>query len=501
MDPLPDPDTDETTRRTTIKALGGLGATAAGLSTADTAAAHDGDGHLLSVIAKDATTAYYEFSVDGEVTKARANDATLNDYDTVDASAVIGRTTRERDAYEFEGVITEFYSSAPLEVTVDGTRIDLASVSEGVDDDADIDNGETADDETEVESESEDEPEPEDDTSHEIDASDYDEVVDITDAGADPTGSSSIHGVLDDVLDSATLVTFPPGTYRMAEGVRITNEGRIGMLGNDATLIHDDGRGTLCKLGTYKDPNEVVEVEGFTGDLSRSSAGGRVFECHATESLYVGDIQIEGQHSTGNKGPLAVGLQSPSGEGLVESYEAPDGGEDVSSGYGGTGLLVSNYHEGTVTLRDCHIGPFPDNGIYCSNGTPPNHQGGTVHVKDGLVENANVAGVRLAGEGSTIDGTQFVYDRDISGFGGQRPIRVDWGSGLEISNVDIQMSDVSITEAIRVMDGVDSVDISNVTGDLTSSVRDAISVTSSSTDVDTSGIDFSGFSRYNIFNY
>ncbi|MDL5362172.1 hypothetical protein, partial [Halalkalicoccus sp. NIPERK01] len=222
--------------------------------------------------------------------------------------------------------------------------------------------------------------------------------------------------------------------------------------------------------------------------------GGRVFELQAGDSLYAGDITVDGKHDTPSKGPVLAGLGSSGGEGLVEDVDLSDGGEEVSGGRGGTGLLVSNYHEGELTLRNIEVGPFPDNGIYCSNSE------GTVHVEGGRFENTNVAGVRLCGDGSSIEGSTFVYDEDIDGFGGQRPIRLDGGSGLEVSDVTIEMS-IDQTEAIRVMSGVDSASIHDVEMDLSSAVRDGVSITGGAGSVETDDLSVSGNSRYTVFEY
>ncbi|WP_245634125.1 hypothetical protein, partial [Halalkalicoccus paucihalophilus] len=235
-----------------------------------------------------------------------------------------------------------------------------------------------------------------------------------------------------------TLVKFPAGEYLMDGQFRIAGYEQFGMVGDDATIRVAPTDGYTFKLGTYRSPIDDLTVEGFTADISGSNTGGRVFELQAGDSLSVSDITVEGKHDTPSKGPMLVGLQSSDGEGLVENVDLSDGGEEVSGGRGGTGLLVSNYHEGTVTLRNIQIGPFPDNGIYCSQGD--SSADGTVHVEGGRVENANVAGVRLGGDGSSIEGTEFVYDEHFDGFGGQRPIRLDGGSGLEVSNVEIDMS-------------------------------------------------------------
>lgn len=340
--------------------------------------------------------------------------------------------------------------------------------------------------------EQEDEPE---DTDSEVDESQYETVVDITEEGADSSGSSSILSTLREVADDDTLVRFPEGEYYIDGQLRITDYDRFGMVGPDATITVAPTDSYTFKLGTFRSPTTELHVEGFTVDISADNTGGRVFECQASESLHVSDITIEGEHDTPSKGPLLAGLRSSSGEGVVENYSAPDGGEDVSGGNGGTGLLVSHYHEGSITLRDCEIGPFPDNGIYCSNAS------GGVTIEGGLVRNANVAGVRLSGDTSAIEGTTFEYDEDIPGYDGQRAIRVDSGSDITISDIEVAFSDVSITEAIRVMSNADSVLIEDSTLDLDSSVRDAVSVVDGGGPVELDNVDASGYDRYELFEY
>lgn len=489
----PEKNTTYPKRRDALKAVGVFGALAAGVPS--TAAAHDGDGHILTIVGRGDTVTYV-FSVTEGIEKTNARGASINSYDAVDGTKVSGRTTEEPDSYEFTGIIESFEASGPVDLYIDGVRIDQATAS-----DAPIEENVVADLEEQADEPAEEEPEPEEeDDDAAADESDYEHVVDIVAAGGDNTGSESILPTFRSVAADDTLIKFPPGEYLVDGAVRFTEYDNFGLVGSDATLVCDHGEATIFKLGTYREPHGSLHIEGFTCDITRSGAGGRVFELHATDSLYAGDITIEGQHDTPNGGPLLVGLQDRSGDGEVVNYSAADGGAEVSGGYGGTGLLVSNYHEGALTITDAQIGPWPDNGIYCSNGTPPSHQGGTVHVEGGLIKNCNVAGVRLAGVGSTLSGTRFVYDEEIPGFDGMRPIRVDWGRDLEISDVEIEM-DVSITEAIRVLEGVDSLTITDVTMSLSDRVRDAISILTDRDAVDISGLIAEGMSRYEVFDY
>ncbi|KYH24808.1 pectate lyase superfamily protein [Halalkalicoccus paucihalophilus] len=323
---------------------------------------------------------------------------------------------------------------------------------------------------------------------------DYSTVVDIVEAGADNSGNTSITSVLNDVADDDTLIQFPEGTYLVDGTLRITDYSKFGMTGSEATIDVAPTDSYVFKLGTYQSPIDDLHVEGLTFDISGSNTGGRALELQANDRLEARNIAFVGQHDTPSKGPMLVGLHTNVGSGIVENIDLSDGGVDASGGNGGTGLLVSTYHQGTVTIRNAQIGPFPDNGLYVSG------SGGQVNVEGGTFKNANVAGVRLEGDGSTIDGAQFIVDESIDGFGSQRPIRLDEGSNLEVRNVDIEM-DASVTEAIRVLPDVESATISNVSMDLSNQVRDGIAVTEGAGSVDVDGLNIDGNPRYEVFEY
>ncbi|MFC6905779.1 hypothetical protein [Halalkalicoccus tibetensis] len=217
-------------------------------------------------------------------------------------------------------------------------------------------------------------------------------------------------------------------------------------------------------------------------------------ELQASNNLIARGINIVGTHDTASKGSLLVGLQTNSGTGIVENIDISDGDVDTNNGNGGTGLLVSDYHQGNITIRDVHVGPFPDNGLYVSGAN------GSVHVEGGVFENANVAGVRLKGDGSTIEGAQFIVDEPFEGFGAQRPIRLDNGVGMEVRNCDIDM-DAPVTEALRILPNVESAVIADVTMELSDQVRDGIAVTQGAGPVTVDDLEVNGNSRYEVYEY
>jgi hypothetical protein len=298
-------------------------------------------------------------------------------------------------------------------------------------------------------------------------------VVDVVEAGADPTGGESVHEVLYDVVDDDTLVVFPEGRYRMDQQFRHTGFSNLGFCGPNATLFHGridavsestvtSGEFTesarFFRLGVIYNPGTDLLFEGFTFDFTAPNTGLRAIETYVTDGLEVRDITIAGQHDTGTLGPALFSVTRAAGKGVVERFRAPDGGafSDDTLGdiwTGPTGMLVDPRHAGTLHVVDCELGSFPDNGLYVSGAN------GTVHVEGGTYTNSNVASIRLMGHGSSIRGTTVVVDEAIDG-ANQRGIRIDEGSDLLVADTTVEIHDPN-GAAIRVLDDVETARIEN----------------------------------------
>ncbi|WP_049972912.1 hypothetical protein [Haladaptatus cibarius] len=276
----------------------------------------------------------------------------------------------------------------------------------------------------------------------------YGTVIDVTDVGADNDGDESITPILREHADDDTLLYFPPGRYYMDEQFRFTGFDNFGLVGDDAELVpanyHDfddggDGNYRLFRLGVHYDPGHALRVEGFTVDQTRDDTGIRVIEAEVDDGLMVRDIEIIGRHDSGTFGPGRFAVTDPDGEGLVEGFEAPDGadwsGDTPSDALwrGPTGILC-NQNEGTMTFRDCHLGSFPDNGLYAANGS------GSIQIQGGRFQNSTGANVRLGGNNSYIQDATIVVDLDDSNGIAQRGLRMEEGTLLVARNVDFQTS-------------------------------------------------------------
>ena len=275
---------------------------------------------------------------------------------------------------------------------------------------------------------------------------DYRTVVDVVDAGADPTGEESITSVLEGLRGDDTLLEFPEGRYFMDRHLRFTGFENVGLRGRgDATLVpanyrdfRDDSH-KLFRLGTHYAPGRDLHVENFRVDLRAEDTGVRPFEVSVSDGLVVRDVDILGQHDSGTWGVGLFRVQDPDGKGLVERFRAPAGAArdeetpaDFLSRGGPSGILCNYSHRGTITFRDCVLGPFPDNGLYASGGT------GVVVVEGGTYRNSGTASIRLGGRKGRIEGTRVVVDRDPFDIP-QEGIRLDNGSWFDLNGVTIDI--------------------------------------------------------------
>ncbi|MFB6130746.1 MAG: hypothetical protein ABEJ28_08005 [Salinigranum sp.] len=292
--------------------------------------------------------------------------------------------------------------------------------------------------------------------------SQYGTVIDVVEAGADNTGNQSITPILDEHAADDTLLVFPPGTYYMDDEFRFCGFNHFGLVGNDATIVpadyyHFNGPNyRLFRLGVYHNPGTDLLVKDLTIDQTASDTGIRTIEAQVSDGLEVSNVTIDGKHDSGTWGPGLFDVMDPDGTGHVEGFRAPDGGEWVSNTpndgnlwRGPTGIMVSRYHRGTVVLKDCELGGFPDNGIYAGNAN------GTVVVDGGTFKNSHASNVRLGGYHSRVTGATVVIDENPEHFTNQRAIRLDQGSWLQVEDVTIRLEKPN-GNAISVLDGVES---------------------------------------------
>jgi len=97
----------------------------------------------------------------------------------------------------------------------------------------------------------------------------------------------------------------------------------------------------------------------------------------------------------------------------------PDGSNDH-----GEGVFVRPEHAGVVTLEDCWMEAFTDNGVYGSAPGVTHGNNGEVNVIGGLYRNNNIANIRVGGSNSTVDGATVVLTDQQ---------REQWGSSVSVN--------------------------------------------------------------------
>jgi hypothetical protein len=288
--------------------------------------------------------------------------------------------------------------------------------------------------------------------------SEYGTVVDVVEAGGDPTGRESVTPVLREHRGDDTLFRFPPGRYRMAEEFRQTGFEHVGFVGEEATIVPADfhgfrGRPRCFQLGTHYDPGRGLRFEGIDFDFSGDETGVRAIQAQVAHDLLVRDVTVHGEHDSGTWGPFLFDVTDPDGDGLVERVEAPDGGAfsadcPGSIWTGPTGMLVTRFHEGHVRLRECVLGPFPDNGLYARHGA-------RTTVLGGGYRNSNVASIRIGGDGSAVRGTTVVVDDNRDLDENQTGIRIDSGADLVVEDTEVRI-EAPNGPAVNVLNDVES---------------------------------------------
>ena len=254
----------------------------------------------------------------------------------------------------------------------------------------------------------------------------YDEVVDIVEAGADNTGSEPIDDVFDEVKGDDTLVKFPDGTYAANQLIVYQLSNFAMVAEGDATLVPGDDYAEEQWIagGETRD----LRIEGFTID-NRGDGLAPEIDISAYDGLVVRDIEKIGVQEDGG---TAFGLRilDPDGHGLVENVRATDGGYSV-------GLYIES--DGPMTVRNCQFEQFTDNGLYASASSAP------IRVEGGRFRNNNITQVRLGSADSVVTGAEIVADERVVGPNqdtcNMRGIRVADGPGpVTVDDCDITMS-------------------------------------------------------------
>lgn len=269
----------------------------------------------------------------------------------------------------------------------------------------------------------------------------FDTVVDVTEAGADPSGSESITPVLEDVGGDDTLIQFPEGEYLMAESWERLAFENLGLVGTDAVIRPPEGYdGYLFDLG---EPGQAADllVQGLRFDVSAERTGARILDARVDDGLEVRDVAVRGVQYL-EYPSTRFDVTSPDGRGLVERLSLPDGGRP---GTLAVGTYVSDTSQGTLEFRDCRIEGFPNNGLYGSSSEGP------LHVTGGYYANNDISNVRVGGDG-VVKGVHVRCDRAPDRFENMRGIRLRNGSSARVTNCTVELLDVTYSDGAIVVE-------------------------------------------------
>ncbi|NIB98547.1 hypothetical protein [Halobacterium sp. R2-5] len=263
-----------------------------------------------------------------------------------------------------------------------------------------------------------------------------DEVRNLADAGADTTGSEPIDDLLVEEATDGRLLYLPPGRYRVDDTIGLGAD-RLGVFGNDATIVPRDGYDTVLLAFGYPEPAREVSIQGVTFDFTANQTGGRPILARAQDSVVIRDVAVAGEVDVDND-VVRLDVTDPDGTGLVERLSLPDGSMADS---GVTGAEVGAQNHGDVSFVDCHIEGFADNGLYAD---PPE---GSITVEGGLYKNNGISSIRIqTSESSVVRGAHVVCDDGDLGLENMRGIRLRAGEELLVENCVVEMLEVSSSD-------------------------------------------------------
>lgn len=237
--------------------------------------------------------------------------------------------------------------------------------------------------------------------------SSFERVVNVVDdVGVDATGETPIDDAFEEALADDTLLRFPEGTYKFERSHTVTDVDRVGIAGRgDVTFVPNASWNG--KLFDVKDVDAFL-LGGVDVDLTReNTTAGLKLRCR--EAFRVADVEFLGRGTHRDEHvfhALNAAVVNADGQGLVRNLVAKRGSavDRYKNGNGRGGIYVGPWNEGTITVQNCHLSEFGNNGIYASR-TP-----GDVRVLGGTFRNNSPSSVRIGGRGSRVEGALVEVD-------------------------------------------------------------------------------------------
>lgn len=280
------------------------------------------------------------------------------------------------------------------------------------------------------------------------------EIVDLVEAGADPTGEEPIDSVVRGSYTGSELFYLPAGTYTLKAPLQITDAERFGFVGQQgATLRTAEEFGwsqMAIRAGERTAPLEEIYFKNLDIDLT------------ATQNAHVGGIEahfarqmdIENVRVSSNVGKWAAGLLTTATNERAFGRVNMDlsAGSDWVEGVDHfrdqpIGILVEDQHAGRLTFEDCIVGSFPNNGIYASQGS------GRVDIVGGRYFDSNVSNIRV-GSNASVRGATVTVDNSQNNYQNTVGIRVIGSEGnVVVDNVHVTTTNTSGHAVLLMNDG------------------------------------------------
>ncbi len=243
-------------------------------------------------------------------------------------------------------------------------------------------------------------------------------VVDaVDDLEMDPSGNSSIDTTLQKSIERGNeLVAFPPGEYRVTEGVTTDSVNNWGLVGlgsdpGDVRFIYTSSEGIIF---ITTDGGDGQLIKNVTIDYNQQKNGTVGIVLRGNDNLFVVDLQYVGFDPTSSNGDntnLSVEVFNPDGEALAEGVVRT--GPSMIASHASQGppsnspfFWLGGRHRGTLKINNWHIENTGGNAIYASR------TNGTVQVEDSTFVNNNQSSVRISGDDCYCRNCSFVIDTD-----------------------------------------------------------------------------------------
>lgn len=238
----------------------------------------------------------------------------------------------------------------------------------------------------------------------------YESVIDAQSVGADPTGTQPVNDVIEMYAQPNTLLSFPAGTYRLdpLKLEDVTDFALASATSERATFVAPAG---VCTDRPYLWFDHVSEflIDGIDVDFTADGAGGEV-RIIADGDGTVQNIRLAGS-CDGQIALFRMDVVDPDSHALVRNLAAEHDDDRQL-----TGVYVGEGHAGEVTLEDCDISEFTDNGLYASTPGLDGEGNGPVHVLGGSYTNNNISNVRLGTTGATARDVHVVIESIPEGY-------------------------------------------------------------------------------------